>query len=117
MITTTRNTSFWLVALVFNLLACSQQQALPDCDCQSTTYSLLTDRMGIYSKGAVITIDTKTRQSDGSYALSCNPNFIIGKATDGDTIVLSGRARTSCFKGETFIVQPGLLELTAVRKK
>ncbi|GAB3750578.1 hypothetical protein GCM10028817_12080 [Spirosoma pomorum] len=54
---------------------------------------------------------------DGSYLLSCNPDFIAGKAADGDTLILSGRARPNCYTGETLIALPSNLELTAVRKK
>lgn len=104
-------------ALLFCLLGCRQLQELPDCDCQSTAYSWLTDKTGIYAKGYVTTINAVTGQPDGFYSLSCNPNFIVGKAVDQDTIVLSGRSRRTCFRGETVMALPNLLELTAVRKK
>ncbi len=109
--------SLVILALAINLLACHQPQPLADCDCQSTSYSLLTEKMGVHNKGSVSTINAQTGRVDGFYTLSCNPDFIVGKATDSDTVILSGRARSNCYKGETLIALPGLLEIITVRKK
>ncbi len=106
-----------LLAFTLSLLACHQPQALADCDCQSTAYSLLTEKIGVYNKGSVNTINAKTGKVDGFYTLSCSPGFIVGKAADNDTIILSGRARSNCYKGETVIPLPSLLELISVHKK
>ena len=106
-----------ILALAISSLTCHQPQVTADCDCQSTTYSLLTEKMGVYRKGYVNTINAKTGGVDGFYTLSCNPDFIVGKAADSDTIILSGRARSNCNKKETQIALPGLLELIAVHKK
>jgi hypothetical protein len=106
-----------LLALATSALACHQRQPIADCDCQSTSYSLLTEKIGVYNRGYVSTVNDRTGQIDGSYLLSCNPDFIAGKTADGDTIILSGRARPNCYTGETLIALPSNLELTAVRKK
>lgn len=106
-----------VLPLMVSSFACRQSPAPADCDCQSTSYSLLTEKTGVYNKGSVSTINAKTGQVDGSYTLSCNPDFITGKAADRDTIILTGRARSNCYKGESLIALPGLLELITVRKK
>jgi hypothetical protein len=109
--------AYLLLALVLTQLACRQPKAIADCDCLSTTYSLLTEKVGVYDRGYISTINTQTGQLDGSYLLSCNPEFIAGKAIDKDTIVLTGRVRPNCYNGETVIALASSLELTSVRKK
>ncbi|QHV95673.1 hypothetical protein [Spirosoma endbachense] len=110
-------TSLVVLTLTLSALACRQPSAPADCDCQSTSYSLLIEKTGVYNKGGVSTINAKTGQVDGFYTLSCNPDFITGKAADRDTILLTGRARSNCYKGESLIALPSLLELITVRKK
>jgi hypothetical protein len=53
----------------------------------------------------------------GYFYSLCNPSFVNGKVTVGDTVLVSGNVRSNCFTGETLVPLPALLEITAIRKK
>jgi hypothetical protein len=50
----------------------------------------------------------------GYFYSLCNPSFVNGKVTVGDTVLVSGNVRST---GETLVPLPALLEITAIRKK
>jgi len=112
--------SFFFLLMV--LASCHKKEAAPDCGCEGPSYQTLTNVLGRYVKDGIITLTpgSPTNPLASSYALSCNPRFVDGKVTVGDTVIFSGYSRYSCYRGpvlETLIAIPTMLDLTAIRKK
>ncbi len=106
--------TFLLLSVLATIASC-QQEATPACGCEGPTHSVFTDEPAVYKQGMVYPLD----RSKYFFSVSCNPDFVKGKVADGDTIVFSGRTHSDCFKLkiETLIALPGMLEVTAIRKR
>ncbi len=102
----------------FLLFAACHKEATPDCGCRSSANKLLTDVLGVYNDRGSITTLSPSKQYTGEYTLSCNPNFVNGKVTNRDTVVLSGISYPACYSASDILVEhPGVIELTAIRKR
>ena len=102
--------AFWLV-----LVSCIRKEAAPDCGCEGPTFQVVTDVLGIYNTTKTIVILNKNKQYIGEYTLSCNPDFVQGKVSNKDTVVFSGITYLPCHSD--LVEYPGVIELTAIRKK
>jgi hypothetical protein len=105
--------TFLLLLSVLATIASCQQEAPPACGCEGPAYSVLTNQQAVYKQGMIYSLDRSTPL----FASPCNPEFVKEKVADGDTVLVSGRTHSSCFKGESLIAIPGLLEVTAIRKQ
>ena len=117
-----RTTLYFVVLLA---LGTSCQDVKPDCGCEGTPGQVLTDVAGVYKKAAGVfyngyIVTLKSGNQNGiSYGLSCNPEFVNGKVSDGDTVIFNGNTVKDCIKGElyTLIAIAPQLKLTAISKK
>jgi hypothetical protein len=111
-LTLTLLTSFtlWLV-----LVSCIKKEAAPDCGCEGPTSQVVTDILGVYNATGTIVKLNESKRYIGEYTLSCNPDFAQGKVSNKDTVVFSGVTYLPCHSD--LVEYPGVIELTAIRKK
>ncbi|GAB3902017.1 hypothetical protein [Spirosoma agri] len=108
---------YFTAVLMLIITTSCNKEALPDCGCQGVTTGTLDQSLAVYKQRLPSEyLVTGLKPNDYFYTI-CNPSFVDGKITDGDTILVSGKAHKNCFEGESFIAQPSLLEVTAVRRK
>ena len=111
--------------LMMAVLASCHKDVTPDCGCEGTPGQVLTDVTGVYKKAAgvfyngyIVTLKSGN-QYNISYGLSCNPEFINGRVSDGDTVVFNGGTVKDCNTAVlyTLIAIAPQLKLTAIRKR
>jgi hypothetical protein len=102
--------TLWLV-----LVSCIKKEAAPDCGCEGLTSQVVTDILGVYNATGTIVKLNESKQYTGEYTLSCNPDFVQGKVSNKDTVVFSGITHLPCYSD--IVEYPGVIELTAIRKK
>jgi hypothetical protein len=102
--------ALWLV-----LVSCIKKEATPDCGCEGPTNKVVTDIFGVYNVSGTIVILNENKQYIGEYTLSCNPDFVQGKVSNKDTVVFSGITYLPCHSD--IVEYPGVIKLTAIRKK
>nr|WP_293833803.1 hypothetical protein [uncultured Arsenicibacter sp.] len=96
-----------------SLLFSACQEAKPDCGCDGSGGTVLTDRLAVYTNTQIRTLGT-----GGYFFTVCNNDKLKEKNIQaGDTVYVSGVTNNSCYKGETLIALPGYIKLTELRKK
>lgn len=105
--------------LIMAMMTGCREQMKPDCGtCQATPTQTLNNAIAVYNKSAVRVLNPDNLIQTNLYVTYCNPDFIAGKVSEGDTIYISGALHPPCNTDLMlqFPVNPQLT-VTAVKKK
>lgn len=101
--------SFSALLILCVTTACTKTEPIESgCDCQGPSNYILKDELAVYRS---MSIDILSKSTNPTY---CNPDFVRGRASDNDTVYVSGIIRGSC--AFTDIDLPRL-DVTSLRKK
>lgn len=107
-----------ILALLFAFSCQKQKDPKPDCGCDAKTYKRIENVKAVYNGSGNFTLITEN-PSENIGVVACETDSAWQKSADENTpdYVISGRVKTRCFLGPTFIILPSHIQITAIKRQ